>query len=350
MMALAFLTAGNPRRMTGGYLYHARVFDVLRQNGVVIDEIVVAADASPPAQRLAAPVIGRYSERVLDADVVVVDALAALTCQPSIADWQAARPLIAMVHELPSVAGDAIDNDVLAAEERLLAADIVIAVSRHGAEFLTARGVAGDRLRIVSPGCDRISPPPEKDCRSSGRLQALAVAQWIPRKGIDTLVQAWGMLQRDDATLVLIGETNADSVYAARVREQISAAQRAIQVWGAVTDAELAGAYASADVFVLPSRYEGYGMVYAEALLHGLPIVACDTGPVPELLGPDAGLLVPVNDPVALATALDRLLADDALRTRMAAAATRRGQELPIWAECAAGFQAAMIAAMRIRG
>jgi glycosyltransferase involved in cell wall biosynthesis len=89
---------------------------------------------------------------------------------------------------------------------------------------------------------------------------------------------------------------------------------------------------------VLPSRYEGYGIVYAEALAHGLPIVACDVGPVPELIGAEAALLVPPNDIEVLSAALDQLLGDPTLRSRMSEAAYRRAEGLPRWEDTTAGY------------
>jgi glycosyltransferase involved in cell wall biosynthesis len=348
-MKVAFLTVGNPGRLTGGYLYHARVFELLRQSGDIIDQIVVTPDASLAGQHAAALTINDLNDRVLDADVVVIDALAVVACRPAIGAWKAARPLVAMVHELPSVAGANVVEDVVDAERSLLTADLVITVSLHGAEILRERGVSAERLRIVAPGCDRIEGLITRHRQGAGQLRAMCVAQWIPRKGIDTLVRAWGEMDHFDATLELIGETDADPEYAAEVRTAIARSPRSIVVRGIVNDEELACAYATADLFVLPSRYEGYGMVYAEALRHGLPVVACDTGPVPELVGPDAGMFVPPSDVTALAGALDRVLTDDGLRQRMSAAAIQRGRELPTWAETAAGFRAALADAIELR-
>jgi glycosyltransferase involved in cell wall biosynthesis len=111
---------------------------------------------------------------------------------------------------------------------------------------------------------------------------------------------------------------------------------------GQVDDASLGAAYEAADLFVLPSRYEGYGMAYAEALSFGLPVLACGVGPVPDLVGREAALLVPPDDAGALAEALDLLLGDQRLRYRMSAAARRRGAALPRWEETVSGLYEAL--------
>lgn len=90
---------------------------------------------------------------------------------------------------------------------------------------------------------------------------------------------------------------------------------------------------------MLPSRYEGYGIAYAEALAHGLPVIACDGGPVPGLAGAEAAILVPAGDVGALSGALDLLLEDPALRSRMSAAARRRVDHLPRWEDTVAAFR-----------
>ena len=171
-------------------------------------------------------------------------------------------------------------------------------------------------------------------------MRALCVAQWIERKGILTLVEAWTLRERKGAVLELIGETDADPDYAVQVRDAIEAAPRgSIVVSGCVDDAALGASYAAADLFVLPSRYEGYGIVYAEALAHGLPIIACDVGPMPELVGRKAAVLVRPDDRENLSAALDLLLGDPTLRVRMSAAATRRASRLPRWEHTVIGFE-----------
>src|SRR5215212_8287140 len=129
---VAFVTVGDTGRLTGGYLYNARVLLGLRENGVEVEEIVPCG-ASLEEQEAAAPRLGS----LLDPgrfDVVVMDALARAVCSPHLDRWREERPVVAMVHELPSVAGgDAVSREY---EEPLLRSDRVISVSNHGKSIL----------------------------------------------------------------------------------------------------------------------------------------------------------------------------------------------------------------------
>jgi glycosyltransferase involved in cell wall biosynthesis len=109
-----------------------------------------------------------------------------------------------------------------------------------------------------------------------------------------------------------------------------------VALTGPRTGAALDREYAAADVLVLASRTETYGMVVPEALARGLPVIATDVGGVPEALGRTAdgtrpGLLVPPDNPDALATALRRWLTDPELRRDLRRAAAQRRAGLPTW-------------------
>ena len=344
-LRVAFVTVGDTKRLTGGYLYNARVIAGLRQAGIEVEQIV-ASGAAPEDQAAS-----RFDLDAGSFDLVVVDALARVVCAPHLDRWCETLPVVAMVHELPSVAtGDARERTF---EEPLLRADLLATVSDHGASILAGRGVPAARVRVVPPGFDRLPPPKlggEPPVRDGAPLRALCVAQWIPRKGVLDLVQAWTARERPNADLELIGETDADPAYAASVRAAVAGSPGAsVVVRGPVDDATLAGAYAAADLFALPSRYEGYGIVYAEALAHGLPVLACDVGPVPELVGAGAALLVPPGDVGALSEALSLLLGDAARRRRMSGAAKRRAACLPRWEDAVAGFRHVLREAVETR-
>jgi glycosyltransferase involved in cell wall biosynthesis len=342
---LAFVTVGDTGRLTGGYLYHREVFARLRARGVAVDE-VVAAPAGLAEQLEAAEAFAAAFDPA-PYDVVIVDALARAVCAPALDRWRAARPLVAMVHELPSAAAGGADLAEEAREAPLLRADRLIAVSDDGARILAARGAAPERIVVAPGGFDRLPAPHSSTPPLLHSSTVLCVAQWIPRKGVLELARAWARAARPGWRLELVGETGAGGGYGALVREALAAAPAgSAAVLGAVSDGELAAAYARAGLFALPSRYEGYGIAFAEALAHGLPVLGCAVGPVPALVGPDAGLLVPPGDEDALAAALARLLDDAPLRTAMSRAALARAAALPTWDECAARFLDAVRGAM----
>ncbi len=346
-MRIAFITVGDTKRLTGGYLYNARIIEGLRELGVEVEEIV-ASGAAPEEQAAAAPGFDLDPRRF---DVVVVDALARIACAPHLDVWREKTPVVAMVHELPGIASPEFAEREQRFEGPLLRSDRLVSVSNHGKSILENLGVSARRISVVPPGTDHlINEGMRNPRREDETVRALCVAQWIPRKGILELVRAWNSRERPDARLMLIGETDADRQYAAAVRSAIAEAPgSSITVTGPVDDEELLRAYAEADFFALPSRYEGYGLVYAEALTSGLPVVACRVGPVPELVGEDAAFLVPVGDTGALCGALDRLTLDASLRAWMSEAARRRARTLPRWDEAVSGFHGALRAALAAR-
>jgi len=167
------------------------------------------------------------------------------------------------------------------------------------------------------------------------------VAHWTPRKG---MLDALAALQQTSSsvTLDLVGETDRDPVYAARVRRALAAPDLAgrVQVHGQVSAERLAELYDEASVLLLCSRHEGYGMVLAEGLAAGLPIVATRVGAVPEVVrdGLEADLVEP-GDLAGLARALERLDGDPAERQRRAVLARERAASLPTWNDGIAAFE-----------
>jgi glycosyltransferase involved in cell wall biosynthesis len=104
----------------------------------------------------------------------------------------------------------------------------------------------------------------------------------------------------------------------------------------------LGAEYDRADIFVLATLYEGYGMAVAEALARGLPVVSTATGAIADLVGTDAGIVVPPGDGAAFASAMARVLADRDLRARLAAGARRVRDRLPTWGDAAARMAAVL--------
>ncbi|MFN8635062.1 MAG: glycosyltransferase family 4 protein [Chloroflexota bacterium] len=175
---------------------------------------------------------------------------------------------------------------------------------------------------------------------SANTLQVLLVGHWTPRKGI---LDALAALERAPAgvTLDLVGEQDRDLACAARVRTALArpAFSGRVRVHGRVSDEQLHSLFDAADALILPSTYEGYGMVLAEALVAGLPIVATRVGAVPEVVrdGMEAELVDP-GDIGGLARAIARLADDPAERARRAALARERAADLPSWCQSVDAF------------
>jgi glycosyltransferase involved in cell wall biosynthesis len=227
-------------------------------------------------------------------------------------------------------------------EQRALAAvQRVIAPSATTARALQQYGVLPARIAVVNPGTD---PAPAAAGSGSDSLHLLCVATLTPRKGHALLIEALGTLHDSAWRLTCVGSTSRDLATAQALRHQIAALGLTdrITLTGEVDDAMLARCYDSADAFVLASHYEGYGMVFAEALARGLPIVGTCAGAIPETVPSSAGLLVPAGDAGALATALRRLLEDAELRARLAAGARLARKALPSWKQACATFAAAV--------
>jgi glycosyltransferase involved in cell wall biosynthesis len=208
-------------------------------------------------------------------------------------------------------------------------------------------------ITVVSPGCDLHGAParsgPIRPAAELGRpLRLLCVAHWTPRKGILELLAA---LERVSAPveLALVGDPARDPTYAAQVHSALArpALTGRVSVHGRVSSARLAAHYAAADAFVLSSSHEGYGIVLAEAIAAGLPIVATRVGAVPEVVrdGQETEL-VPFGDLAALAKALQRLAGDSTERARRAAWAQQRSASLPTWDQTGAAFEATLWSAV----
>jgi glycosyltransferase involved in cell wall biosynthesis len=220
------------------------------------------------------------------------------------------------------------------AEHRALsAATAIIATSkwtrRRLAQLYDLSGIA-----VAVPG---VSPArPARGTERGGAL--LSVAVLGPHKGQDILVEALTSLADREWTCVCVGAMDRDPDFVRTLRSRIDTAGLSdrIHLAGPQTGAALDALYASADLLVHPSRGETYGMVAAEALARGIPVLATTAKGLPDAVGRTAagtvpGLLIPPDDPDALAGALERWLTDSALRRSLRAAARSRREDLTGW-------------------
>ena len=339
---LVFAIPGDIQTRSGGYGYDRRILVELGGLGWDVTQLALPGSyPAPTAGDLAATATAFAA--IPDRTLVLVDGLA-FGAMPDIARAEAGRlKLVALVHHplaleagLPEAERERLDQSERTA---LGFAETVVVTSPATARELAANwGVAADRLTVALPGTDPAPAAPG----SSGVPMILAIGTLIPRKDHVTLVAALTLLADRDWRCRIVGGMDADLATTAALRDQIAASGLAdrIELLGALPD--VAPEYRRADIFALASRYEGYGMVFAEAMANGLPIVACKAGAVADVVPASAGILVRPGDVVAFADALERLLANPDLRAEMAAASHAAGEKLPSWRQSAAILAAAL--------
>jgi glycosyltransferase involved in cell wall biosynthesis len=193
-------------------------------------------------------------------------------------------------------------------------------------------------ISVARPGTRRMSCP---QTRREGPVRILAVGAIVPRKGYDLLVRALAELRDLDWHLTIVGDRTRGAEAVAGLDRFINSfgLSQQITCTGTVSSEQLDLLHQDTDLFVQFSWFEGYGMALADAIAYGLPVIATQTGAAPRIVAPEAGLLVPPGDHVALMRALRLLIGDAALRERYAAAARMSAQNLPTWDETAQVFE-----------
>lgn len=403
-MRVLFLVYGDEHRRSGGYLYDRRMIAHLKRSG---DTVMVQGLPEPSGFPLALerfrttlrggtrpPAETAASWRRYDA--VVVDALVHPTAGPYLEVLERIRArtggrpkIIVLVQMLSSVTAAHERRSHLRLEAGLLEhADLIIANSGTTADTITKLFAPAAPIGICPPGRDGLArygsgpremqPDRERsethaDSGSESPLPSgvrlFASGNVIPGKGYHLLVQALEPLEPLPWSLSIAGSLAVAPAYVRRLYRAVHRAGLSgrIRFAGDLSEAELALLHDESDLFVLPSRYESYGIALAEALDAGLPVVAFETGAVPETASSamrvsrssvrsisagnadgSCGFLVPRFDTAAFGEAVSALVMDSELRRVMAAAAKRTGETLPRWSESERRFRELVEATVHI--
>ncbi|MBN8944409.1 MAG: glycosyltransferase family 4 protein [Rhizobiales bacterium] len=333
MIAAAFAIPGDLGLPTGGYRYDREVLTRAAAHGVALTHL--ALPGSFPAPDGAALASTRDILAAIDPEtILLVDGLA-YGALPETLCAAIRNPIAALVHHplalesgLPPAAAAALRASETAA---LGHARAVIVTSPMTARILAADyAVPAASIVVAEPGTARAARAPGSP---GATIALLSVGAVSPRKGYDMLIAALADLRELDWRLTIAGATDRAPAASAELRAGIERAGLAdrVSLVGAVDDARLDALYAAADLFVLPSRFEGYGMVLTEAMARGLPIVTTTGGAAAETVPDAAALKVPPADARALRDALATAMTDGPLRLRLADASWAAAQSLPGW-------------------
>jgi glycosyltransferase involved in cell wall biosynthesis len=335
---VAFAVPGDLSTPTGGYAYDRRMIAELQRLGWQVDVIGLGDGFPRPTAETKAAARGLFGATP-NGRPIVIDGLAFGVLPEAAHDMRERNPLLALVHHplALEIGLSPAESQALQKSEReaLAAARRVVVTSPSTAQLLADDyDVPADRITIARPGTDRGATAPGS---SDGIVRLFSIGAVVPRKGFDVLIAALATLKSLPWRLTIAGDRSRDPVAAAQLDADIARQGLAgqVEVLGALPDDRLAALYTGADLFVLASRYEGYGMAFAEALAHGLPIVGTTAGAIPDTVPPDAGVLVEPNDVKALARALRMLIENPNERAWLASGARAAALELPSWQDSA---------------
>jgi glycosyltransferase involved in cell wall biosynthesis len=340
-----FAVPGSLDTPTGGYAYDRRIIAELREVGWNIDVLNIG-EGFPWPDEVTRSAARSVLLEVPEGRPIVLDGLA-LGVLPDVAAELAHRnPLLALVHHPLALewglSASQVDSLRRSEQAALAAAREVVVTSPATARLVTVDyAVPMERITVARPGSD---PAPRSKGSQSEIPHLLSVGSIVPRKGFDVLVAALATLAELPWRLTIAGDLTRDPSVAAKLRTSISQHRLAdrIEVLGAVSSEQLAALYDEADLFVLASRFEGYGMAYTEALSHGLPVIGTTAGAIPDTVPDGAGMLVAAGDVTALAAALRDLIANADLRRRLSDAASEAARTLPTWEQSGAIFAATL--------
>lgn len=331
-----FLVPGNLATATGGYHYDRRLIQGLRALGW---EVVVRSldPGFPFPGREALAEAADVLTSIASDELVIIDGLA-LGAMPDVLAKHASRlRLIALIHH-PLALETGLEPELarsLEESERKALRWVrhVIVTSESTRLTLERYAVDAACVSVIRPGTDAV--PSADPLRSPAPRQLLCVATITPRKGHSVLIEALAGLRHLPWQLVCAGSTERSPQTTQALRQQIRAEALTdrVRLLGELDSPALEECFAAADLFVLATHYEGYGMAVAEALAHGLPVIATRTGAIADLVGSGAGRVVEPGDCNSLRVALSEVLTNSHVYADIVAGARAARDRLPRWPE-----------------
>lgn len=339
-----FLIPGDLDSRTGGYLYDKRIAQGLRALGRPVELVSLEGDyPAPDAAALASA--EKQLANLPDGALVLLDGLAGGVMQSQLARHSRRLRLVALVHHpLALETGiSAVEADRLKSAETDALSHVhrIITTSQTTSESLKDYAVNTDDVISVCPGTD---PAPLAAGSADGGIKLLCVATLTRRKGHSVLFDALAQLRELPWSLTCAGSHERDPETAQSLFLQVDALElkHRVEFLGEVDQDRLDQLYQQADLFVLASYHEGYGMVLDEAVARGLPIIASNGGAIGRTVPDGAGLLSAPGDADALASHLRQFIENSDTRSALHQAARQARDKLRTWDQAAMEFNEAL--------
>jgi glycosyltransferase involved in cell wall biosynthesis len=333
-----FAIPGDIASPTGGYAYARKILPLFEEYGVAITHLPLPGSFPHPTDE-DIEATRRTLAATPEGAILLIDGLALGALPPDLVRGLGRR-IVALVHHplgLETGLDERRRDELLRNEANVLRhCERVVVTSPLTAQVLAqAFGVSPAVISIAEPGTD--PAPPAEGSVAGEPLSILAVGAVSPRKGYTLLVEALGELKHRPWHLTIAGTPDRDPQALEDLRAVIGLHELAERVTlaGEVSEERLDELYRRADIFVSASLFEGYGMVLAEAMARGLPMVVSTGGAAAQTVPDDAAIKVPPGDVYRLRAALSRVIADPNERSRLARASLEAGRSLPRWNEAA---------------
>ncbi len=337
-MRVGLLIYGDLRQITGGYLYDRMLISYLEEKG---DEVEVV---SIPRKDYLGNVSNNFDEnlyerlRGLDVDVLLQDELnhSSLFYLNQKLKGEVEYPLVSIVHHLSFLATREIERSEMYKyfEERYLRTlDGFVFNSRATRDDVISLVNEADGV-VAYPGKDHISPKKVASPGDKEDLTILFVGNMHPHKGLDVLIKALSRVE--GFSLKIVGKMGTDEGYSRHIRRMIreESLDSRVKLLGFVSEERLSNLYGSSDLLAVPSFYEGFGIVYVEALGHGLPVIASKKGGASEFITDGKqGFLIGPGDIDSLIECLEWIKENPEKLGDMSENARERFEELPSWNE-----------------
>lgn len=337
MPEIVFTIPGDLASPTGGYAYDRELMALLPQHGFTVRHMPLPGSFPYPSPADLTMTAGALAA-IPPTSTILFDGLA-FSALPADVLRRIRAPIVAIIHHPLSF-----EPNLNEQQRRYLhdsettaltfAKAVIVSSATTKAVLSTEFGYRSECIAIAAPGTLRS----RRSTGSGGVPSILSVGAISPRKGYNVLIEALARIAHLNWTATIAGTTERDPETANALASAVATYRLAgrITFIGEVESTRLNALYEHADLFVSSSLYEGYGMVLAEAMSHGLAIVSTTGGAAAETIPDGAAIKVPPNDAEALAGAIARMLEDPAARKSFADAAWQAGQKLPTWDQATA--------------
>lgn len=333
-MKVLFIIPGDINLPTGGYRYDKQILEAWEEGNKDVTLVAIKGEYPLPSQTDITHALDEI-EHLSDADVAVVDGLMGGAAPQFLQALAQKMTVVALIHH-PLCLENGLDEkqasklEVLERQGLEHVSQIITSSPTTSKTVCELFGYNPNKIHAVLPGVER-----GEISKGSGtdRINLLCVGSIIERKGHKDLLEALADLKQLNWQLDCIGSTDFNPELYVELEDMIKTKGLADKVTfhGEVSENKIIEAYSKADVFVLPSLYEGYGMAYAEAIVRGIPVIGTTAGAIPQTVPQTCGILVEPNNPQALSTALKRMIGDSDLRLQYQKSTLIAEPTFPTW-------------------